>query len=399
MKKFVIAIVLTGLVGCGGETTPVDPTSTAPDAKPEAPATEIPSFSLAWSEYPSWSTFGVAHELGLLNGKKGKMGEIEKKWNVDVVLNEADYDSCITMYGAGQVDAAALTNMDALPASITKKTVGILPTSTSVGGDALLVTDAIKSIQDLKGKSVYGLALTVSEFTFVRNLEINGENEKDYKFSNMDPAAAAIAMQQKQDGYDAIVVWNPFVMETLKKRSDVRVLFDSSSIPGEIIDMVVMSQDSLDKPGADRFAHAVADAFYAVNAKINDPETREDTLVALGEKFSHLGAEDMEKVVTQTRFFDTPDAGLAVFEGDEVQDIMKTVISFESSHEMLRSIPTVGFGSKEAAADANFRFDPTYMKVVQASMAKEAAEAPAAEAPAAEAPAAEAPAAEAPAEE
>ena len=28
---------------------------------------ETPSFSLAWSEYPSWSVFGVAHELGLVD--------------------------------------------------------------------------------------------------------------------------------------------------------------------------------------------------------------------------------------------------------------------------------------------------------------------------------------------
>ena len=29
------------------------------------PKDDAPSFSLAWSEYPSWSVFGVADELGL----------------------------------------------------------------------------------------------------------------------------------------------------------------------------------------------------------------------------------------------------------------------------------------------------------------------------------------------
>ena len=28
-----------------------------------------PSFSLAWSEYPSWSVFGVANELKLIDRK------------------------------------------------------------------------------------------------------------------------------------------------------------------------------------------------------------------------------------------------------------------------------------------------------------------------------------------
>ena len=48
-----------------------------------------PVFSLAWSEYPSWSVFGVADKEGLLDGKEGALGTIEKKWNVDIVLNYA----------------------------------------------------------------------------------------------------------------------------------------------------------------------------------------------------------------------------------------------------------------------------------------------------------------------
>src|SRR5436305_1048695 len=47
-----------------------------------------PSFSLAWSEYPSWSVFGVAHAEKLIDGAPGKQGPIEKKWNVDIVLKE-----------------------------------------------------------------------------------------------------------------------------------------------------------------------------------------------------------------------------------------------------------------------------------------------------------------------
>jgi ABC-type nitrate/sulfonate/bicarbonate transport system substrate-binding protein len=366
MRNLLVSVLFGAAAGCGGSQPTQSPDPATPDAAPEAPAEKPASFSLAWSEYPSWSTFGVAHELGLLNGKAGEQGEIEKKWNIDIVLKEADYDSCITLYGSGQVDAAALTNMDALPTSLTKKTVAILPTSTSVGADALLVDSSVTGLDDLKGKSVYGLSLTVSEYTFVRNIELAGGQETDFKFTNMDPAAAAIAMQQKQEGYEAIVVWNPFVMETLKKRDDVRVLFDSSSIPGEIIDMVVVSQDSLDKPGGDRFAHAVIDAFYAVSAKIEDPSTRKDTLVALGEKFSHLGAEDMETVVKQTRFFKTAADGIANFESEQTPKIMDTVIAFEKSHEMLKTDPSMGYGTKESAPDAGFRFDPSYMKAVQA---------------------------------
>ncbi|MFM8401729.1 MAG: hypothetical protein ACKOAH_28215, partial [Pirellula sp.] len=72
----------TGSSSAGTATTPGSSGSTA------KPAT----FSLAWSEYPSWSIFGVADEVGLINGKEGEMGSIEKKYNVDIKLILASYD-------------------------------------------------------------------------------------------------------------------------------------------------------------------------------------------------------------------------------------------------------------------------------------------------------------------
>lgn len=321
-----------------------------------------PVFSLAWSEYPSWSAFGVAHEVGLINGKRGQMGEIEKKWGVDIELKEADYDACLTMYGASQCDAVCITNMDVLNPSLSRKSVAILPTSTSNGADALIVTDKIASVTDLKGKNVYGLEMTVSEYCFARNLEILGENEADYSFTNMGPGAAALAMQQKQAGYDAILVWNPFVLQTLNMRSDTRVLFDSTTIPGEIIDMVVVAQDSLDKPKGKAFASAIAETFYAISKLIEDPATRDKTLVALGRKFSNLELESMKKVVEQTLFYKTPAEGLALFNGDELPGIMKKVVNFCVTHKIVTEEPKIGYGAK---SDAMLRFDPTYIESVK----------------------------------
>jgi ABC transporter binding protein (urea carboxylase system) len=328
-------------------------------------AETTPVFSLAWSEYPSWSVFGVAHEQKLIDGAKGKMGPIEKKWNVDIELKEADYDTCLTMYGANQVDAVCITNMDALNPSLGRPSAAILPTSTSDGADALIVAGEIKDIKQLKGKNVYGLAKTVSEYCFARNLELLGEKEADYKFTNMDPSAAALAMQQKQKGYDAIMVWNPFVLDTLNKRKDAKVLFDSTKIPGEIIDMVVVAQSSLDKPGGEAFAHAVIDTYYQLNQRIADPKTHDATLVALGEKFSNLDLKSMETVVKQTKFYATPEQGLKVLTSDETKGIMDKVLKFCVSHQIVPSAPKVGFGDKKTAPDTNFRLDPSYIKGYQ----------------------------------
>src|SRR5215510_12269787 len=144
-----------------------------------------PSFSLAWSEYPSWSVFGVAHATKLIDGAAGKQGPIEQKWNVDIVLKEAEYDPCLTMYGASQCDAVCITTLDALNPSLSRPSVVILPTSTSFGADALIVPNSIKDVKQLRGKKIHGLAKSVSEYCFNRNLELVAEKPVDYKFTNM----------------------------------------------------------------------------------------------------------------------------------------------------------------------------------------------------------------------
>ncbi len=343
--------------GCDNSSSPSESSAgSTTNAGDEAP----PVFSLAWSEYPSWSVFGVAEMKGLINGKEGELGPVEKKWNVDIVLNETDYDTCINMYANGAVDAVCITNMDILNPSMGRTAVAILPTSTSFGADACIVT-GIDTIQDLKGKKAYGLEASVSQYTFVRNLEIAGENPADYIFSNMDPAAAAQAMITQQAGYDAIVVWNPFVLETLKQRSDAKVLFDSTKIPGEIIDMVVAAKDSLDKPGGDRFAEAVIDTFYQLNEMLADPETGDETLVALGSKFSSLGLEKMKVVVEQTKFYKTPAEAKALFDSQELHTTMDKVTGFCKDYKIIEKVPAIAYGGSK---DEPLTFTSQYIDAV-----------------------------------
>jgi len=126
--------------------------------------------------------------------------------------------------------------------------------------------------------------------------------------------------------------------------------------------MVVVSKESLAKPGGDKFAHAVIDTFYTVCDRMNAADTRDDTLVALGEKFSHLDVESMKTVVQQTQFYDTPAKGIEVYDGDKLPGIMTTVVDFCVEKEIVDSKPTVGYGA--AAGEAQFAFDSTYMKKV-----------------------------------
>ncbi len=354
------ALALNGCSDNGGGTA--DGVSTDGSATDGSASTSgaKPVFSLAWSEYPSWSVFGVADELGLIDGDEGKFGEIEEKWGVDIVLKEAGYDSCLNLYSTSEVDAVCMTNMDALIHSANRDAVAILPTSTSNGADACIVV-GIDDVEALKKHKIYGLEGTVSEYCFVRCIEELGQKEEDYDFSNKDPAVAAVAMQTKDPAYQAIMVWNPFVLQTLNERSDAKVLFDSTKIHGEIVDMVVIGKDALAKPGAKKFASAIIDTFYRMNEELADPDSGDDVLVALGKKFSSLGLDDMKIVVEQTQFYKTPDEGADLLNGDAFKTIMKTVEGFCVSHGLVKN-PTVGYGSGQSA---KLVFDASYIDEVK----------------------------------
>jgi ABC-type nitrate/sulfonate/bicarbonate transport system substrate-binding protein len=331
MRRFVFLLVF--LCGCTSKTE------------------DHPKFALAWSEYPSWSVFGVARDKGILTAA-------EKKYGIEIVLKEADYDTCITLFGSGTVDASCQTNIDSLAPCLGRDSVVIMPSSTSVGADACIGVGFDGGIEDFLSKNTtYGLEKSVSQYVFERNLELLGI--KKCPFRNMDPAAAAQAMQTNQARIKSIMVWNPFVLQTLRTNKDTKVLFDSSIIPEEVIDCIVVSKETLNKPGGKQFALAIIETYYEVCKLMNDPTQSDATYVALGAKFSNLNAADMKIVCQQTRFYNTPDKALALMESKKFQnDTMPMIVDWCLSHQMTKQKPNVGFGKN----DAQLNFDTTYLK-------------------------------------
>jgi NitT/TauT family transport system substrate-binding protein len=339
-KSVILGLCICGLAaGCGGQ----------------------PSFSLAWSEYAPWSVFDVAAEKGLIDGGKGRLGPVEKEWGADIVLKQADYDACLAMYGSHNVDAICVTNMDSLMLCLARESVAVLPTSTSLGADACIVVD-IEDVDGLKGKPTYGLEKSVSQYVFERCLTELGKDLEDYPFKNMEAGTAAAAMERGEGDVQSIMVWNPFALQTLRDCEGARRLFDSSNIPGEVVDMVVVGKDVLDRPNGQEFVCAVIDTYYRLNELLADEKEGDDTLVALGRKFSTLGLEEMKQVVKETRFCSTPDEALALYQSEDFQErVMPAVVDFCVSHGICAERPTVGFGQP----NAQLNFDTGYLQKVK----------------------------------
>jgi ABC-type nitrate/sulfonate/bicarbonate transport system substrate-binding protein len=355
-----------GLVLISGCPNPASNPANTTNPKPE----NYPTFTLAWSEYPSWSVFGVAAEKQLIDGAKGKIGRLEERWGVDIELKLLEYDKCINAYTDKTCDAVCITNMDTLNPAVTRKSVAIMPTSTSVGADALIVNKDLDLDKLVADKiKVRGLAESVSDYAFYRLLEKHGKDKSKYVFDNMDPGEAARQMQAKNKDVQAIMVWNPFVLQTLRSRGDeVKQVFSSEEIPEEIIDMVVVGDDVLTKEKGKEFACCVIQTFYEFNKMLNtdNKEERKKLLVDLGDKFSSLNAEDMEICCTKTRFYSTPDKALGLFKGEQFPKTMDMIVKDYLDRKVLKSsAPKLGYGSADQAPEAQFRFDPTFIEKVK----------------------------------
>lgn len=364
-----VGISIASIGGCGGSKPASNGASNASGGTAAqggsaavASSTAKPAtFSLAWSEYPSWSIFGVADEVGLINGKEGEMGSIEKKYNVDIKLILATYDSCITLYGNSQADGVCITNIDILGAAGSRNSVGILPTSTSAGADACIVA-GINSLEELAGKPTRGLEKSVSQYCFERCLEKLSKNPADFPFSQMDPEQAALAFQGKNDGINSIMVWNPFVMQSIRSRSDSKVLFSSETIPEEIIDMVVVGKDSLSKPGGEAFAKAVVETFYLMNKRMADPKTSDETLVGIGARFAKLELDDMKTIVQQTKFFGEPSDAVRLFADERFQkETMPLVSKFCVKYGLTTTPVELSFGDGKGLMDFSSKYISGYL--------------------------------------
>lgn len=336
----------------------------------QAPEAKLPAFTISPSEYPSWSTFMVAGKMGLINPKEGSpYSDLEKKHGVDIVIKAAEYEACMTYYSNGVVDAVCITNGDVLNPALSRPSTAIMPTSSSIGADAVL-TEGDKKFSDLKGVKVYGLSKSVSEYLHRRAVQINKLDPKDYPFAHLDPGPAAAALQTGASEVKAICVWNPFQLTVLRKNPKAKVVTSSEIIPYEIVDMVVVANESLKKPKGDDFATALCEIQYRVTKAMQDPATADKTYTALGEDFCKLGLDDMKLVCKQTRFFMTAKDGIAFFKGElapdqkkPFPDLMKdTVVPVSQELKILEgAAPSIGFGDDTK----QLNFSTKYMEKVK----------------------------------
>lgn len=139
-------------------------------------------------------------------------------------------------------------------------TVAVTSMDVSNGGDGIVAVDSIKTIQDLKGKTVFLQKNYISEALLDYLLEKNGMNFTDVNTVDIEGSAAGAAFAAGKT--DAAVTFEPWLSKA-KERTGGHVLLSSKDAPGVIVDILSVHEQYLhDHP--DVVAKVVRGWFRAV---------------------------------------------------------------------------------------------------------------------------------------
>ena len=322
-------------------------------------AKEKKDFKVAWSIYIGYMPLSYAVQQGIVD-------KWAKKYDINIeVVQLNDYVEAINQYTAGAFDSVLMTTMDALtiPAAGGVDSTILIPSSFSNGNDAIVLKNKSK-LEDIKGQRVNLVELSVSHYLLARGLETVGLSERDISVVNTSDADA-IAAYTSND-VTSLVTWNPQLSE-IKKLSDANIVFDSSDIPGEIIDSFVVNTQTLkDNPSLGK---ALTGAWYEVMEIVKNQDKEALTFMA---ESSGTDIEGFKGQLASTMLFSNAKDALKFVESADVLNTMKKVSEFSFDHGLLgdgaENAEFIGmaFPNGKTYGDKNnikLRFDSTFIKM------------------------------------
>ncbi len=342
--------------------------ATAVAASGSVLAAEKKAFKVDWSIYVGWMPWPYAQESGILKKWADKYGiSIEL-----VQIN--DYVESINQYTAGAFDAVVVTNMDALtiPAAGGVDTTAVILGDYSNGNDAVIlksvgISPRKKTLADIAGQKVNLVQLSVSQYLLSRALET--VNLKESALTLVNTSDADIVAAFGTNDVTALVTWNPQVSEILKSRNAQKV-FDSSQIPGEIIDMLVINSATLkDNP---KLAKALVGAWYEVMGIMSKSDAPSEAARTQMAKASGTDLPGFDGQLKTTRMYYDPAEAAAFAKSQELIKTMDLVRKFCFEHGLLgegaKSVDAVGIQFPGGETQGNpknikLRFNADYMKM------------------------------------
>ena len=262
-----------------------------------------------------------------------------------------------------------MTNMDGL----TIPAVGGVDSSILIIGDFSNGNDGIvlnngTTVKDLKGRKVRIVELSVSHYLLTRALDMNGLTERDMTLVNTSDAdiAGLFITEAEKDPKAAVCTWNPPLMQ-VRNVKNAAMVFDSSKIPGEIIDCLVVKTDA-----PDNLKKALTGAWYEA-MQIMSGHTKEgmDAIDVMAKTAGGTLAEFKAQLKT-THMFYLPNDAASFAKSDQLKETMEYVRTFSYDHGLYgegapdKNLVGIEFPDGTVLGDKNnvkLRFDASFMQM------------------------------------
>lgn len=137
----------------------------------------------------------------------------------------------------------------------------------SHGADVVIGRAGLRTMRDLKGKRIAVESGALGAYVLSRALTLSGMQPQDVHIVHLESNEHPAAFEQGQ--VDAAVTFDPFRSRMLK--AGATTLFDSTQIPGEIVDLLVV-RDGVLANNRSGVAALVAGWFKAIDYLAREPE-------------------------------------------------------------------------------------------------------------------------------
>jgi NitT/TauT family transport system substrate-binding protein len=333
---------------------------------------EKPTFTVGWSIYAGWTPYHYMHKSGLLKKWADKYG-------ITIKVQRFDYAPSLDAFVARNIDACTMTNMEALdmPAASGVPTTVILIGDYSNGNDALLVRGNLQ-MKDLAGRKMLLVEKTVSEYLFDRALTLSSMRDEIKQVRMINTSDSDIQSAFLSDAsVSAVVTWKPMLSQ-LTQQKGISSLFNSSQIPGEILDLTVVRTDVLDRPdgSGQKFAKALAGAWYEMMSLMSAQGTETDKVLSSIAEGSGDSLASYKEQLRTTKMFYQPQTAAQFGKSADLKQKMALVRQFCFDHGLLgkniRSVDDVAIhypdGSVQGKQDhVRLNFDTAYMQMAAES--------------------------------
>ena len=327
---------------------------------------DSPSFTVGWSVYAGWNPYFYMQKSGILKKWADKYG-------VTIKLQRFDYAASLDSFVAKNIDACTMTNMEALdmPAASGIDTTALIVGDYSNGNDQVLVRGNL-SFATLPTQKVMLVQKTVSEYLLERGMVLNGQGSqlKALKLINTSDSDIAPAFLNNKSN-QAVVTWKPLVSQIVDGDKGAHAIFDSSKIPGEILDLLVIRTELLDKPEGIRFARAITGAWYETMSRFAGSGAAHEQALKVSAEASGDSVASYTDQLKTTALFTEPKQALAFDTSANLKTKMDLVRKFCFEHGLLgsgaKSVDDVGIMYPDFSVQGNrthvrLRFNPFYMK-------------------------------------